>query len=215
MAIRIRRLDQILGRFNPKRTVGQDRQHLAFSSLPTDILLIAQELLNVPTQLKSEVQLVGRELALIDEQVQLLDLESHKVQESFATQVAEQRGETDEPQARHEAVPSQLHEAVQGMGEQSMDRDLLLDQEIAQINEQHKPEVENHERSIKLVRDELSSHQVSREAQDGEISVLKALVEQLMGQVKGKVKVSDPTPEASGLGEGRPPPPPRHGEQVL
>jgi len=41
--------------------------------------------------------------------------------------------------------------------------------------------------------------------------VLKALVEQLLGQVKGKGKVSDPTPEASGAGGGRPRPPPRHG----
>jgi len=41
--------------------------------------------------------------------------------------------------------------------------------------------------------------------------VLKALVEQLIGQVKGKDKVSDPTPEASGAGGGRQPPPPRHG----
>ena len=41
--------------------------------------------------------------------------------------------------------------------------------------------------------------------------MLKALVEQLLGQVKGKGKVSDPTPEASGAGGGRPPRPPRHG----
>ena len=41
--------------------------------------------------------------------------------------------------------------------------------------------------------------------------MLKALVEQLLGQVKGKGKVSDPTPEASGAGGGRPPPPPRPG----
>jgi len=65
--------------------------------------------------------------------------------------------------------------------------------------------------SINLVRDELRNQQESREAQDGEIAVLKALVEQLMGQVKGKGKVSDRTPEASGAGGGRPPPPPRHG----
>ena len=38
MAIGISRLDQILGGFDPKLTVSQDRQHLAFSSLPTDIL---------------------------------------------------------------------------------------------------------------------------------------------------------------------------------
>jgi len=92
-----------------------------------------------------------------------------------------------------------------------MHRDLLLDQGIVRINEQHKQELENHKMSINLVRDELQRQQESREAQDGEIAVLKALVEQLLGQVKGKGKVSDPTPEASGAGGGRPPPPPRQG----
>jgi len=95
MAIRIRRLDQILGQFDPKLTARQDRQHLAFRSLLTDILLMAQELLNVKTQLNSGVGLVGRELARINEEVQLLDLDSQNVQECFATQVTEQRGETD------------------------------------------------------------------------------------------------------------------------
>jgi len=90
-----------------------------------------------------------------------------------------------------------------------MHRDLLLDQEIFRIKEQHKREMENHEMSINFVRDELQRQQESREAQDGEIAVLKTLVEQLLGQVKGKGKVSDPTPEASGAGGGRPPPPPR------
>jgi len=212
MAVRIHRLEQIFGRFDPTLTVSQDREHLAFSSLPTNILLMAQELVTVKNKLKSGAQRVGRELARVDEQVRMLDLESQKVQESFATQVAERLGETDERQTRHEAVTSHLHEAVQGTGEQSMHRDLLLDQEIVRINEQHKRELANHEMSINLVRDELRNQQESREAQDGEIAVLKALVEQLMGQVKGKGKVSDPTAEASGAGGGRPPPPaPRHG----
>jgi len=51
MTIRIRRVDQILGRFDAKLTVSQDREHLVFSSLPTDILLMAQELVNVKNQL--------------------------------------------------------------------------------------------------------------------------------------------------------------------
>jgi len=211
MAVRIRRLDQILGRFDPKLTTSQEREHLGFSSLPPNILLMAQELVTVKNQLKSGVQIVGRELTRIDEQVQPLDLESQKVQESFATQVTERLAETDERQTKHEAVTSHLHEAVQGSGEQSMHRDLLLDQEIVRIKEQHKREMENHEMSINLVRDELQRQQESREAQDGEIAVLKALVEQLLGQVKGKGKVSDPTPETSGAGGGRPLPPPRHG----
>jgi len=92
-----------------------------------------------------------------------------------------------------------------------MHRDILLDQEIVRINEQHKWELENHQMSINLVRHELQRQQESREAQDCEIAVLKALVEQLLGQMKRKGKVSDPTPEASGAGGGRPPPPPRHG----
>jgi len=75
MAVRIRRLDQILGRFDPKLTTSQDREHLGFSSLPTNILLMAQELVTVKNQLKSGVQIVGRELTRIDEQVQLLDVE--------------------------------------------------------------------------------------------------------------------------------------------
>jgi len=184
MAGRIKRLYQIHGRFDPKLTVSQDREHLAFSSLPTEILLMAQELVTVKNQLKSRVQIVGRELARVDEQVRLFDAESQKVQESFATEVAERLGETHERQARHEAVTSQLHVAVQGTGEQSMPRDLLLDQEIARINEQHKRELENHETSINLMKDGLRLTQESQQAQDGEIWVLKALVEQLMGQVK-------------------------------
>jgi len=48
------------------------------------------------------------------------------------------------------------------------------------------------------MKDELRQNQESLQAQDGEIAVLKALVEQLMGQVKGKGRRSDPTPEASG-----------------
>jgi len=76
MAVRIRKLDQILGRFDPKLTVSQDRRHLAFCSFPTNILLMAQELVTVKNQVKSGVQIVGRELTRTDEQVQLLDLES-------------------------------------------------------------------------------------------------------------------------------------------
>jgi len=105
-------------------------------------------------------------------------LESQKVQESFPTQVAERLGETDERQTRHEAVTSQLHAVVQGTGEQSMHRDILLDQQIARINEQHKRELENHEMSINLMKDELRRNQESRQGQDGEIAVLKAMVEQ-------------------------------------
>jgi len=172
---------------------------------------MAQELVTVKNQLRAGVQIVGRELTRIDAQVQLLDLESQKVQDSFATPVAERFGQTDERQTRHVAITSQLHDVVHGTGEQSMHRDLLLDQEIARINEQHKRELENHQISINLMKDELSQNQESRHAQDGEIAVLKAPVEQLMGQVKGKGKTSDPTPEALGAG-GRNPRPHLGGE---
>jgi len=127
---------------------------------------MAQELVTVKNQLESGVQIVGRELARLDEQVYLLDSESQKVQESFGTQAAERLGETDERQARHEAVTFHLHEAGQGTGKHSMHGDLLLDQEIVRINEQHKRELDNHEMSIDLVREELQRQQVSREAQD-------------------------------------------------
>jgi len=93
-----------------------------------------------------------------------------------------------------------------------MHRDIvLLDQEIARINEQHKRELEIQEMSINIMKEQLRQNPESRQAQDGEIAVLKALVEQLMGQVKGKGKTSDPTLEASGAGGRNPPPPPRGG----
>ena len=79
MAIWVRRLDQILGRFDPTLTTSQDREHLAFSALPSNILLMAQELVTVKNQLKEGFQLVGRELTRIDEKVQLLYVESQKV----------------------------------------------------------------------------------------------------------------------------------------
>jgi len=55
MAVRIHRLEQILGRFDPTLTVSQDREHLVFSSLPTNILLMAHKLVTVKDQLKSGV----------------------------------------------------------------------------------------------------------------------------------------------------------------
>jgi len=63
MLIQIERLDPILDQFDPKLTKCQDRHHLAFCSLPTNILLMAQELLKVKTQLKSGAQIVGQERA--------------------------------------------------------------------------------------------------------------------------------------------------------
>jgi len=147
----------------------------------------------------------------MDEQVRILDQESQKVRESFASTVAERLGETDDRQARHEAVTSQLHETVQGTEAQSIHRDLLIDQEIVRLNEQHKREPENHEISLNLMKQEMLEHQLAEQARDGEISEQKVMVETFMGQVKGKGKVSDPTTEASGAGGGRPPPPPRHG----
>jgi len=91
-----------------------------------------------------------------------LDLESEKIKESFGSQVAGRLGNTDERQATDEAVTSQLHDAVQPTDEQSMNRDLLLDQEIVRINEQNKREWENQERSLNLIREELQQHQESR-----------------------------------------------------
>jgi len=87
-----------------------------------------------------------------------LDLEFQKVKESLATQVAERLGETGERQARQEAVTSQLHAAVQGTDEQSMHGDLVLNDKIVRIIEQHKRGLKNHEISINLVRRELRQH---------------------------------------------------------
>jgi len=81
---------------------------------------MAQKLLNVKTQLKSAAHFVGQVLARIDDHVHILDLESQKVHECFSTQVTKRLGQTDERQTRHDAVTSQLHQAVQATQEQSM-----------------------------------------------------------------------------------------------
>ena len=148
MSIQIARLEKMLTRFDPKLTDSQDKQHLALNSLPAKILLLAQERLKVKTQLKSRVQIVGRELARIDDQVQLLDLESHKVEQQFAAQVAARLEGTEGRHARQESVTSQLHNAVHGTDEQSIHEDFMLDREIVRVNEQHKRELELHEISM-------------------------------------------------------------------
>ena len=199
----------MLTRFDPTLTDSQDKQHLAFNSLPANIVLQAQEVLKVKMQLKSQVQIIGRELARIDDQVQLPDLELRKVEEQFAAQVGARLEGIQGRHAKHEAVTSQLHKAVHGTDEQSIHQDFMLDREIVRVNEQHKRELEIHEISINLMKQELQQNQEAQKKRDGEISEPKTRVETLMGQVKGKGQASDPTPEASGAGGGNPPPPPR------
>jgi len=210
MSGRIERLDNILVRFDPHLKESRDAQHLSSSSLLTEVLLMAQELLKVKSQLKSGAQIVGQDLDRIDDKVWILDKESQRVQESFATTVAERLEETDDRQARYEGVTSLLHETVQGTKAQSMYRDLLLNQEIVRLNGQHQWELENHEQSINLMKQEMLQHQDAQQARDGEILELKAMVQTLMGQGKGKGKgkASDRMPEASRAGGGKPPPPP-------
>ena len=170
---------------------------------------MAHELLKFKSQVRSGAQIVGQALNPMDEQVRIWDQESQKVQESFASTVAERLGETNDTQARYEAGTSQHHETAQGTEAQSIHQDLLLDQEIVRLNEQHKRQLENHEISLNRLKKEMLEHQLAEPARDGEVSELKAMVQTLIGQVKGKGKVSDPTREASGAGGGRPPPPPQ------
>jgi len=65
---------------------GDDLSRTSAPSVVTTVthMARAQELVKVHDQLTSGVQIVGRELARIDHQVQLLDLEYQTVQESFA-----------------------------------------------------------------------------------------------------------------------------------
>jgi len=101
MSEKIEHLDRIVASFDPNLRESTDAGHLSFSSLPTEVLLMAQELLKVKLQLKDVAQIVGRELARIDDQVCILDQESQKIKESFASTVGERLGETDNRPARH------------------------------------------------------------------------------------------------------------------
>jgi len=109
MSGRIERLDRILGRFDPTLKASWDARPLSFNSLPAEVLAKAHELLKFKSQLRAGTQIVGQELNRMDQQVRILDQESQNVQERLASTVAERLGETDDRQARHEAVTSQLH----------------------------------------------------------------------------------------------------------
>jgi len=50
-----------------------------------------------------------------------------------------------------------------------MYRVLVLDQEIVQLNEQHKRELENHEIDLLLLREELRHQKETEKARNGEI----------------------------------------------
>jgi len=57
------------------------------------------------------------------------------------------------------------------------------------------------------MKQELQEHWEIQQAQDGEISELKAMIQTLIEHVKGKGMVSSPMPAASGAGGGNLPPP--------
>jgi len=62
MYMGIERVDLLFGPLALKLTEREDEQHIAFNSLPTNVLFMAQELLKVKMQLQSAPQIVGREL---------------------------------------------------------------------------------------------------------------------------------------------------------
>jgi len=161
MSGRIERWDRILGRFDPTLKESRDARHLSFKSLPAKVLAMAHELLKNKSQLWAATQIVGQELNRMDEQVRTLDQGSQKVQESFASTLAERLGETDDRQARQEAVTSHLHEMVQATEAQSIHRDILLDQEIVRLNEHHNMELENRQISLSLMKQEMLEHQLA------------------------------------------------------
>ena len=209
MRIRIRRINTILGRFDPKLTESLDAQHLAFSTLPAEVLHIAHELQRVKDQLAKGVTIVGQELIRVDEQMARLDTESQLVQEEVAARIAERLEAADSRQLRHEEVTMSLHAAVQEEGIQSRQRDVMLDQEIIRIQKQHKDELAEQEENINLLREALEAQLDDQAAWDNELADLKALVRSLSGQVKGKGRVPDTVPEATGGGNGGKKPPPK------
>jgi len=50
MTGRIQRLDRIQGRFDPSLKESGDARNVSFNSLPTEVLLMAKELLKVKSQ---------------------------------------------------------------------------------------------------------------------------------------------------------------------
>ena len=119
MRIRVKQMNAILGRFDPKLTESLDAQHLAFSALPAEVLHIAHELQKVKDQLAKSVTIVGQELIRVDEQMARLDTEFQLVQEEVTAHIAERLEAADSRQLRHKEVTTSLYAAVHDKGIQS------------------------------------------------------------------------------------------------
>lgn len=138
---RIQRIEKILGRFDPTLPTasGSPQPDLSFISVET--LQMAEELDKVKAQLAAGVQIIGQELERVDKTMNALDVETQRVQKEFAMQVAQWLEAADSRQLRYEEVTLQLHGAVQTEGQQAMQRDLMLDQELQRVDRKHKEEM--------------------------------------------------------------------------
>lgn len=123
-------METILGRFDPTLAASRETAHANQNPFSIEYLNMANELNTVKQQLKAGVNIVGQELAQIDDTMMAFDLETQRVQEEFAAQVAQRLEAADSRQLRHEEVTLQLHGAVHEEGQQAMRRDLMLDQEL-------------------------------------------------------------------------------------
>ena len=199
----IQRIDRILGRFDPALQETRDAQHLAYSALNPEAFRMVEDLQRVKEQLNQGATIVGEELTRIDkQQVKFLDQETQRIQETFAARVAERLEAADSRQLRHEEVTSQLHDVVQGEGQQAMRRDLLLEHELQQVRRQHEEEVTQ-------LNNQLHRYEERQVARDAELAQLKEGLRLLQNLDKGKRREESPTPEAGGAGGGNKPPPPK------
>jgi len=132
-------------------------------------------------------------------------------QKEFASEVVEKFADSDARQSRHEAVSSQLHENIHQEGAASISRDQILERLVRENQDQHQRELDNHESQLGEIADYLKEERRIGKARDRELRELKDMMQSLLGQVKGKGKQSDPTPEgpsaAGGGGGNRNPPP--------
>ena len=138
------------------------------------------------------------------------------MQAAIAQEVAQRLAQASDRQSRHERVTSHLHATVAEEGSQALQRDRMLNDEIIDLKQRHKKELDQQQQTIDQLIREVTRQKELHQNREKEIADLRGLVEGLVARTSDRGRTRTPTPIPSvRTGGGVPPPPPwMHGAAV-
>ena len=155
---------------------------LSFNALQPELLTVADELQAFRDQIERGATLVGQELDRLDEQALLLDRTSQQMQAAIAQEVAQRLAQASDRQSRHERVTSHLHATVAEEGSQALQRDRMLNEEIIDLKQRHKKELDQQQQTIDQLIREVTRQKELHQNREKEIADLRGLVEGLVAR---------------------------------